>query len=283
MTGFKKKSTRRPITTGIRSTNEYYASASGSALSRGMRGSRPAGIPLPKSTSTLTSVDTAYYREGKPASEKRGKAKDTAAMVEITIRDQKELQAAVEQVIGFVRQGKKIRITAPAEGHTEITTALRNAARRAGAISKFKVQLVSPTAVDSVPDFVAVTDSPPDLPDAERNLPKSSVTAPLASEVAGVADSPPVSELEQDRGFLPVTDSDETIGPAAVAAYTGRPLKTAGNESEKVFDQAGTVNITEAPDVVPPLSDEDRDAMSPVSEPAGKKRRRRFSTPTEET
>jgi hypothetical protein len=283
MAGFKKKSTRRPITTGIRSTSEYYASDSGSAISRGMRGSRSAGIPLPKSTSTLTSADVAYYREGKPASEKQGKAKAAATMVEITIRDQKELQAAVEQVIGLIRQGKKVRITAPAEGHTEITTALRNAARRAGALSKFKVQLVAPTAVNAVPDFVAVTDSPPDLPDAERNLPKSSVTAPLASEAADGVDSPPVSELEQDRGFLPVTNSDETIGSAAIAAYTGKPIKSAGNEDDKVFDQAGTVNVTETPDAAPPLSDEDRDAMSPVSESTGKKRRRRFSTPVEET
>lgn len=276
-----KKAKRRPVTTGIRSTNEYYASSSGSALSRGMRGSRPSGIPLPKPTNTVTSADTAYYREGKPA----GQTKASPDTAEITIRSQQELQRSLEQILGLVRQGKTVRIVAPAEGHEEITTALRNAARKAGTLKKFRVQLVAlPSAASRVEDAISVTEAPPDLPDAERNLPKANVAAPLASEVVVVEDRPPASEFDTDGGSLAVTDSDSSIGPEAIAAFTGRTFKTSEADAE-VFDRAGTVNITEppAPAAATPLSEDEREAMAPEQTSKRSRRRRRFSTPTDET
>ena len=264
-----KKAKRRPVTTGIRSTNEYYASSSGSALSRGMRGSRPSGIPLPKPANTVTSADTAYYREGKPV----GQAKASPDTAEITIRNQWELQQSLEKILGLARQGKPIRIVAPAEGHEEITTALRNAARRAGTLKKFRVQLVAfPSATDQVEYAIPVTEAPPDPSDAERNLPKANVAAPLASEVA-VEDKPPVSEFDTDGDSLAVTGSNSTIGPEAIAAFTGRSVKTA--DDTEVFDRAGTVNVTEslATAAVTPLNEDEQEAMAPTS---SRKRRRRF-------
>ena len=271
---FQDKRPAKRVTTGIRSTNEYYGSKGTSAISRGMRGSRPSGAPNPAATTRLMSADAAYYKEKTPwATEPQGN------IVSVVIRDQRELKQQVEYVLGLIRQGKSVSIQAPAEGHDEIRTTLRNAAQKAGVLKKFKVQLLTiPDATGSV----VVTDAPPDPVDSERRLPKKNVDAPLVSDLQGLQTESAPTLPDMSGGALQVTDSNDTIGAAAVAAFKGaQPDRLPSNEPSPTFDAAGTVNITEPPAKsaeAMPLSEDDAAAIADVPKPTRRRRGNRFAT-----